>query len=146
MYSHFVYSYVYTPYELYLLYQKKRRAATNQNPALNNLVMYKDKTTQYCAGVKFPTLSSGNYTATGNNYFQHIDSGQLIKLCERKKETNKPPLYLMARNDSSGKMEFFSSLYGTGTTYTAESSRVYYTITLMGDTLSVVRKGGNAYV
>lgn len=103
--------------------------------------MHKNKTRQHSAPREFPTLSSGDYTATGNNYFQHIDSGQLIKLCERKKETNKPPLYIMARNESSGKMEFFSSLYGNGSTYTAESSKKYYSVTIAGDMVKVARKG-----
>jgi hypothetical protein len=102
--------------------------------------MYKNSTLHHYANVNFPTLSSGHYTATGNNYYQHSETGQLIKVCTRTKNLGgKPPQYLML-HPSGRKPLFFSSLYGNGATYTAENSRIYYTITITGETLNVVRK------
>jgi hypothetical protein len=85
----------------------------------------------------------GNYDVTGSSgdYYQN-QKGVLLKLCERKSTTPlKPLLYLMYRDQSSGKFAFLTSLYPDGNgTYTAEISKRYFTVSLNTHQLNVWRK------
>lgn len=89
-----------------------------------------------------PVQFSGNYTATGGNYYQHTTTSELIKVCQRKQPTaNKPTLYLVSKT-IDGRYPFLSSLYQqtTPNTFTAEINRVYYNVVMDTDSLTITQK------
>lgn len=89
-----------------------------------------------------PDQFTGTFTATGKQYFENIQTGILLKVCERKQPTQlKPPKYIVSRS-TDGKFTFISSLYPTDqdNKFTAELQRVYFTVTLDTDKLIVSPK------
>jgi hypothetical protein len=85
---------------------------------------------------------TGQYVATGGNYYQHTTHLHLIKVCERKTQTkNKPPLYVVSRS-IDGQFPFLSSLYPQPKkdTFIAEINRIYFYVTISENTINVTKK------
>jgi len=89
-----------------------------------------------------PALFLGTYSKTGQQYYQHSSTDLLIKVCDRKQPTAlKPRKYVMHRT-ADGKFNFLTSLYpgNDPDTFTAEIARVYFTVNLSADNLTVSLK------
>ena len=85
-----------------------------------------------------PEQLTGTFTATGKDYYQHSQTGLLLKLCERKNPTAlKPPQYIVTRSESG--FAFISSLYPRkqGNEFTAEYQRAFFTVVIDQDKLIV---------
>lgn len=87
-------------------------------------------------------LFTGQYVATGGNYYQHTTHSHLIKVCTRKLQTkNKPPLYIVSRS-ADGQFPFLSSLYPQPIkdTFIAEINRIYFNVTISENAINVSKK------
>lgn len=89
-----------------------------------------------------PANFLGNYSTAGQQYYQNNSTDLLIKICERKQPTAfKPRKYVMHRT-ADGKFNFLTSLYpgNDQDTYTAEIQRVYFTVNMTAESLTVTVK------